>query len=311
VDPQTTHASDLGFPCERHVVLKRIAPKEASLPSVSLQGIFTFGHDYENMVRYHLWGIPGREGAGYKFQLEQERLDWTRYQIQGTPEGLISADDGETWHLFEVKGLHPYHWGTIQTWRDFLRSPLYSRYVAQGQLYLLLWNRGSRPNRDRLLFILGRKGSYDLKWLWMPLDLELAESYLQKAERVNAHVAANTRPDRVTDRQICRVCEFAGTCLPDQDFGPGATFVSDPEFLADLDQRAKLAPLAQDYEAVDQRIKARVIGRPLVIVGNWALEGRERTRVRKPSPGGVSKWWETRIRSLAPPFAATADHESQ
>lgn len=300
VDPHVNHASDLGWPCERQSVLKRLRPYDAALPSIALQGIFAFGQDYEHMLRQRLWGAAG---AGYRFRQEQERLDWARYQITGTPEGQISADDGETWHLFEVKGLHPNYWNAITTWRDFLKTPLYSRYVAQGQMYLLLWNRGNRANQDRLLFIIGRKGSYDLKWLWMPLDEDLAETYLQKAERINAHVAANTLPDRITDRSVCGLCDFAGTCLPNQDYGPGAEFVADPDLIADLEQRAKLAPLAREYDAVDRRIKARVEGRTLVIAGSWALEGRECSRTDRPRPGGTIKWWQTRIRSLTSPSA--------
>ena len=134
----------------------------------------------------------------------------------------------------------------------------------------------------------------------MPLDEDLAESYLQKAERINAHVAAQTLPDRITDRTICNLCDFMGTCLPDKDYGPGAEFVADPDFLADLDQRAKLAPLSREYDAIDQRVKARVTGRALVIAGSWALEGRERSRTDRPRPGGTTKWWETRIRALRP-----------
>jgi CRISPR/Cas system-associated exonuclease Cas4 (RecB family) len=300
-------ASTLGFPCERRLFYDRSAWSEAALPSIDVQGIFLAGHDYEaNLIRR-------LEEAGYRWRRHHRAVEWKAVGITGHIEGELS-EDGETWTLAEIKGLHPFYYDRVQDWRDFLHmGPIYAQYPAQIQLYMLL------ENVEQAVLIVGQKGSYRLKFLPVTLDFDYAEALIQKAERVTQAVAAQDGgPPRVTDRQVCRVCPYLTICLPDQDAGAGAEFVADPDFVARLEQREALAPAARTYADLDQAIKAQVKGRPLVVAGPFLLEGQEQVRQLKAQPARESRAWVTKIRrvlgapepapnqpSLAPALAAS------
>jgi hypothetical protein len=302
-------ASTLGFPCSRRNWYDLTAWAEAALPSIDLQGIFLFGRDYEDMLLRRL------TEAGYRWRHAQRAAEWKHVGITGHVEGEISDDGGRTWTLAEIKGLHPFYFDRVNHWRDFLQmGPIYQQYPAQVQLYMLL------ENREAAVLILGKKGSYGgLKMLPVELDYEYAESLLKKAEAVRAAVAAQDGgPPRIADRATCRVCPYIATCLPDADYGPGAEFRVDADFIARLEQREALEPHARAFKALDESIKSEVRERPLVVAGSFLLEGSEQIRRMKAQPARESRAWITKIRrvlgapepapdqpSLAPALAAS------
>ena len=289
----TNRASDLGFPCDRNAYYWRTVHEQAALPTIALQEILEFGTDYEEMLRRRLMA------AGYKLRQEQVTRHWRDPNITGHPEGWISEDDGQTWELIEIKGLHPNFFDRVHRWQDFLgMGPIYARYPAQGQIYMLL------ENVARMTFLIGKKGSYAVKWLPMALDYEYAESLITKAERINRMVDNGPIPARVTDPEVCQVCPFKLHCLPDQDYGPGAELLDDGELLTLLRRRDDLAPLSKEYAAVDTRVKARVKDKPLVLIGEYEIRGEPQSR--RAYEVKPTTFWVTKIlnRTSAPSVVA-------
>jgi len=281
----TNRASELGFPCDRYNWYARTSHEEAALPSRYLQSVLTFGSDYEHMLQERL----GQ--AGYMFRRQQSAKVWPAYNISGTPEGDISWDLGATWMLYEIKGLHPSMWSKVSTWRDFLTmGPIYARYPAQGQIYMLL------ENVDRMVWLVGKKGTYEVKWLEMELDPDLAESYVRKAERINRMVENGPVPDRTDDRRACEVCAFRLSCLPGEDHGEGAKWLDDPELLGKLQRRDELAVSVREYRELDDEIKAQVKGVPFAIAGEWQIMGKEVSR--KGYEVKPTTYWDTRIQRI-------------
>ena len=236
---------------------------------------------------------------------------WKEYNITGHPEGkiaiaardiaegesvkLIISGPGSTpdikWFPFEIKGIHTYYYDKVRTWRDFLTmGPIYARYPAQIQMYLLL------ENEELGYFIIGRKGTYDVKFLPVELDYDLAESYLKKAERINRMVEHGPEPDRTDDRDVCGVCAFRLTCLPPEEHGEGAAMWDDESLIAKLRRREELAPAFKEYEGLDKDVKATVKGQSLILIGDYRIDGKE--QARKGYEVSATTFWKTTITNL-------------
>jgi len=282
---KSLRASSLGWPCERRLWYDQREWQEAALPTVGLQGIFAWGRDFEQALIRRLME------AGYSWRASQLAREWPHFNITGHIEGEIS-EDGVHWTLAEVKGIHPNFFDRVTTWRDFLSmGPIYSQYAAQVQLYLLL------DNVESMVLIVGKKGTYwPVKFLPVELDLEYAESLLRKAERVNRAVENGPIPDRTDDAAVCQPCPYKLHCLPSEDFGPGAELLDDPDLLAQLHRRDELAPLRAEYEATDKAIKTAMKGRPLVLIDEYRITGKEVSR--KGYEVKPSAYWDTRILNL-------------
>lgn len=257
-------ASAIGHPCERYLVYMRTAWQEASPPDIRLQGIFEFGKDYEQLLRKRL------TEAGYMFRVPYRPEVWHNLQLSGTNDGDISWDEGRTWHTIEIKGLHPYFFGRVSKWDDFLHmGPIYSKYPAQCQIYMLL------NNIEDMYFLIGCKGTYDVKFLPIPLEYEFAEKLLKKIERVNTHVAAGTLPDKLEDMEACDLCEYREHCLPDTYYGPGAWITNEADFVELLDERDVLAAEKSRadaaYRKVDQRFKRLIGDKPIIMAGDYQV----------------------------------------
>jgi len=279
-------ASQAGSKCERHLVYMRTRWQEARPFDRRVQGIVMFGGDYEHALRLRLME------AGYMMRQPSRPYTWEKFNLSGTDDGDLSWDRGKTWSLIEIKGLHTFYYDKVNEWRDFFDSPIYCKYPAQLQIYMLLLGL------DESYFVLGRKGTYDVKFLKVELDYEYAETILAKLERVNAHIDAGTLPDQINDHNVCNVCEYRITvCRPPVFYGPGAQ-VADPDVEVLLNLREKLrverSAAEKAFKEVDDQAKALVQSRPVVIAGHWQLTKTSRTR--KPSPG--STYEQITIRNL-------------
>ena len=260
----TNRASMLGDPCERRLVLWRTSWEKAALPPVWLQEAFEMGKDTERQA------IDRLIAAGYQIRRQQAPMMWREYNITGHIEGEIS-EDGENWTLFEIKALEKYRAMKINHWRDFLGNPIYQRYPTQGQLYMLMFEV------PEMLFIVIPKGTFSYRFIPMELDYEYAEGILQKAERINQHVADGALPECFID--LCdEDCPFYHLCLPAKDCGAGAEIETDPEFLDLLERRQELMPVSKEYEQANREIKERCGTRPLIIAGDFEITGTMRQR---------------------------------
>lgn len=276
----TNRASELGHVCERYLVFKRTRWQEAVLHDVALQVLFDEGDLHESAV------IRELQDAGFQIIEQQRSYEWPKYQITGHVDGKIVLDGVA--YPFDVKSMSSYIFKSVQTVDDLLHAKYahLKKYPAQIQLYQLL------DNKENGLFILKDKSSGQLKELWMPLDLVYCEALVQKAERINAHVASGTVPDPIPwDERTCGSCQFAHICLPEAR-RESLDLTNDPELEAKLKRRAELDPLRQEFKEIDDDVKSLLKEKPKVVVGDFLITGKW------IEPKGKPKYWKTDIQLL-------------
>jgi hypothetical protein len=285
----TNRASSLGDPCERYLVFERTRWHEKALHDVNLQFIFDEGNLQEHAVLRDL------EDAGFQVIEQQRDYEYTVKggKITGHLDGKVVLD-GEPIPI-EVKSCSPYVFNALTTIED-LKGSKYrhlQRYPAQLTLYLLLANAG----RGLLLF--KNKVNGQIKELEVTLDLAYAEELLQKAERINAHVAAGTLPAPIPYTEaICGQCAYAHLPCPPEVTRTAMEFVDFPELEAKLNRRAELEAAKKEYEILDKDVKAQLKGKDKLVIGDFLVQGAEKTR--KGYAVKETTYWQTSIERLSP-----------
>jgi hypothetical protein len=199
-------------------------------------------------------------------------MEWDDLELTGTDDGDISWD-GETWHMIEIKGLHTFYYDRVTSWRSFLEmGPIYVKYPAQVQLYMLL------NGIDHAYFVIGRKGAYDVKFLPVELDYSYAESILAKLERVNKCVKTGTLPDKLNDPDACEICEFKLHCCPELAYGQGSWIFHEQEAIKLLDEHEHLSAIQSEakgvYDKVHKQVKQMMGDIPIALIGTYQIKNR-------------------------------------
>lgn len=273
-------ASEIGHPCLRYLVFKRTRWQEATLHDVALQFVFDEGNLQERAV------IRDLEDAGWQIIEQQRDYFWQEFQLSAHLDGKVLLES-ETPPL-EVKSMSPFVWAKIHTVADLLESRMthLRKYPAQLNIYNLL------SNQHRGFLILKDKSSGRLKEIEVPLDYEYAEGLLKKCEAINRHVAEGTVPAPIPwSESTCGRCAFSHICLPEAK-REALDLTDDPELEAKLKRRAELAPLSNEYEALDKEVKELVKERPKVLCGDFLIQGKW------IEPKGKPRYWKTTIEPL-------------
>lgn len=276
----SNRASQLGHECLRYHVYERTRWQEKALHDVRLQMIFRMGNAVEEIVLKEL-----RE-AGFQIHEGQRAFQWPEYKITGSIDGMIILD-GEAIPL-EIKSASPFAFDSINTVDDLKRHkyPYMRRYISQVTLYCLL------SNKDRAVILFKNKSTGALKEIWVPLDYDLGEILLKRAEAINAHVAAGTVPDQIPyNEALCGECPYAHICLPPVD---GREVEIDDGSLAELlDRLDDLKPATKEYQEIDSQVKKMVEGRDKVLAGSWLVTGKwvEKRGFQMPD----SRYWQRKV----------------
>ena len=194
---------------------------------------------------------------------------------------------------FEAKTCAPYVFDKLTTEEDIIKAKQhYLRgYQHQLALYMLL------DNSEEGYYIFKNKINGWLKLIPSKLDWALADALVKRSEEINQCVAEKIDPPPIAyDDSICGRCGFLGQCYPPKDFGEGADLITDEAFLEQLAEWERLKPLASQYTALDEAISKRVKGRPLIMAGEYVIEGKEQPRKGFTVPDGVT--WRKTIRRL-------------
>jgi len=274
-------ASELGHECLRYLVLNRTRWQEKALHDARLQMIFDMGRVIEDAVMADL-----RE-AGIEIVEQQRPFAWQKYQITGHIDGKLAVN-GDVYPC-EIKSAAPNPFASINSIGDMLRHkyPYMRRYPAQLTLYLLM------DGKDKGLFIFKNKSTGEIKEIWMDLDYTFAESLVQKAEAINAHVAAGTLPEPMEyDDSVCPECAYVHICMPDR-IGKEVEVVDSTELIELLAEYETLKPGAKRYDEVDKRITELVTGREKVLAGDFFIEGKWQQRKSYQVPDDVKVQYET------------------
>lgn len=243
---RSNRASALGHPCLRYLTYKRRYWREEAPPEPTLLMIFGEGHLHEQAV------IRSMLEAGFRVIEQQRAFEWPEHEITGMIDGLLVC--GDEMVPFDVKSTSSYTFRSIDTTDDLRNHPYHyvRSWYSQMVLYLLL------GNRERGLIVMKDKSTGLLKQILVPLDYAHAEELVQKAEAVNAHVRAETLPDRMPyDERICGECSFFHLCLPDEALRGGLQLLDDPELLAQIRRRLDLEAGAKEFDRLDKQIKDR------------------------------------------------------
>jgi CRISPR/Cas system-associated exonuclease Cas4 (RecB family) len=166
--------------------------------------------------------------AGIDIIEQQGAWEWKEYQITGHIDGTY-VEDGVAVPV-EIKSMHPAIYDTVFCFDDFKKKPWTRVYMAQIVLYML------SKNIDKGIFILKNKSTGELKQLTVDLDYELGEAILKAAETINTHIANETLPDKIPDREVCKKCPFKLVCLPEINFGVELKIQDNPAFESKVDR---------------------------------------------------------------------------
>jgi hypothetical protein len=128
--------------------------------------------------------------------------------------------------------------------------------------------------RTHGIMVCKNKASGQKRYLFMGMDewAWLAEESIQRATRVNQHIAAGTIPP-VTgyDAEVCPKCSRRSQCLPGEQ-PIGADVILSDEMADRLARREELVPLRKEYEALDDSIKAAMKQLAGAHSGTWLCE---------------------------------------
>lgn len=292
----SNRASEIGHPCLRYLVFLRTRWNEAVLHDADLQYIFDEGNLHEQAVLREL------DAAGIKVIEQQRPFHWEKFKLTGSIDGKILT---EQWmidaapehvrpylHLMkpiptEVKSISPWGFEKISSMKDMLDSKrhYHKKYPAQLTMYELM------DSVEVGLFIFKNKVTGRLKEIFIVLDLDYAETLLQKCEKINAHVATYQRLIQIDEAQakasvpppipysesICGECKFKHICAP--EFRSQAMdVVDDPEAEEKMDRLHQLNPLADEWQGLDDWRKEYFKGREKVLVGKYIITGRFQDR---------------------------------
>lgn len=255
--------SQLDHPCIRNLEYGILRWKDQMKHSADLQEIFNEGHVHEAAVLEKLSkaGFKARQTQRPIFEKVKRGGVEMRYGISGRLDLEINHPDvlGDAWYPAEIKSMEPFGWESINSVQDFFESKRYYLRMYPGQLQLYLYCMGKEIG----LMILKNKVSGKLKFIWIPMDLEVVERMLNNAEEVNrvvAEVEGGADPDAsLTPRieyhdKICGGCVFRHICLPGVEHG-GQTIELSPEIEADLERREILKSYVDEYEDLDEKMK--------------------------------------------------------
>lgn len=289
----SNRASDLGIPCVRYHVLNRTKWQERSLHNAALQLTFDIGNVMENAI------LRDIQDAGFQVIEQQRAFSWPEYQITGHLDAKVVVN-GEAIPI-EIKTSSPYVFKSINTIHDLTNGKYgyLRKYPAQLTLYCLM------GNHEKGIFLFKDKSSGAMKEIEMPLDYELGETLLKRAEEINAHIAAGTLPDPINEDMWCDRCPFTHICLKDR-IGNAPEIIDNVELENILTRMDELKPLAKEFEDLDKQKKEMLEGREKLLCGNYFITGKWMERkgynvpdeIKKQYPT-ITRYWKSTIMNMA------------
>lgn len=281
-------ASRAGHPCDRFLVWVRTRWQEMTLHDAGLQAIFGEGHIHQPAVIHRL------EKMGFEITETDRPFQYAGYS--GRIDGKIKSYNGERLEKpipIEIKSCSPHVFSKIDTEADIANAKEYyiRAYRAQLTLYMLM------DDCEQGYYIFKSKTSGWLKLIPSTLDWTLADALVKRSQEIDRMVAAKIDPDPIPYADdVCGRCGFMQLCYPPKDFGEGAELITDQTFIDDLTEWERLKPLAAQYDALDKSIGKRVNKHPLVMAGDFVIEGKEIPRKGFTVEAGTT--WRKTIRRL-------------
>lgn len=293
--PQGNTASSIGHQCERYLVYKRTRGKEAAPHSTHLQALFDEGKVQE------LEAIRLIRERGWLYERGQEWMEWKDLQLRGKMEGVVlRSDNGRVKWAAEIKKASDFAFDKINTWHDLVGGSTW-HYRWLVQLQIAIYHVASREGYDDAgVLLLKNEGKSLIKPISVPMNMDILNGAFEKCKRINAHIKANTLPDRLEwTAGLCRgttgrTCDFYHMCNPEECLKAGQRFTS-PEFISLLERRESLDAPRLEYARIDRDVKAKLRGVPNAVAGAFKIEGT----------GDDNKWSTKIVRVMSSQDAET------
>lgn len=283
-------ASMIDHDCERCLTYWRTSWDQVAAHEVDLELIFREGRIQEEAVLRSLMD------AGIEVLEQQRPLSWREYQVTGHIDGVLRVDGKAV--LLEIKSMADQIWRSVaregpkvydweQVASAFTTKPWLRKYYGQLQVYMLC------KECEAAILLCKNKSTGAIAQINVTLDYGYAEKLIQRAERINAHVAAGTLPERIAwDDEVCGRCEFLHLCLPDRVNKNPIQFVEDEQAEKRLETRYEAEEASREFKAADEWVKAWVwekypdeatvtIGTSWVIEKSLTRNGRKQTKIKR------------------------------
>lgn len=255
-------ASSIGHPCERYLFLQIKHWEEIKPHDVGLQAIFNLGNSMEEYT------IENIKRAGYEVITPTQRswqLEVKGGIITGREDIRIKDENGELLPV-EIKGISPFEFDKLNSIEDFLRSKKSYIRSYPAQLYVYMLHFG----KEKGFFALTNKLTGQTKFIEVPMDYDLAEAFLSKAERIYKALKDDQAPEACEDISYCDNCQLAHVC------GECRRIPADVDLDEELDElinrKQELAEAKKEYDKVDKEIKTKVGEREKIITGSYLIE---------------------------------------
>lgn len=222
---------------------------------------------------------------------EQDTAEFRQGEVlTGRIDGLIKWDG--KWIPFEVKSVNPNKYNSIKSIDDFRKNPMYRVWSRQMQVYLL------GRNAEQGIFILSDCLGHRM---YVPVSLDYGEAdwILKHLENAARAIKKREYPDRIAyNDQICGRCPFAHVCMPDV-IHQGMEIIDSEDLEKKLNRRQELAPLAKEFEELDEEVKdtAKGYGKDL-LVGRYSLFLKAGERTQYNVPDEIKKAYAEKVPTM-------------
>lgn len=265
--PKTTFTCSDINECDRYMIHSLLDWDKRELHDAGLQAIFDAGNKEEENVKNRL---------GYELGLEFVEAQ-TPFEIKNRAGEVIARGkiDGKIlWNgkaiPVEIKSMNENSFNMLNSLEDFNKKPLYRKYLRQMQLYLY------GNNQEAGLFILSNFRTE--KIILVTLDYGECEYILSRLERLWEMKKKAVYPDANYQPHLCDRCPFASLCMGDVTNKP-ADLINNELLEEKMLRREELKPLKDEYEEIDEEIKATFKNIPHAFVGtSFEVVGREQSR---------------------------------
>lgn len=292
---RVNHASKIGHPCDRYLVLRRTHGDKSAPPSERLKAIFKRGRVLEQPV-----AVQQLLRAGWRVWDEQRQFDIVekgKIILSATIDCLGKPPDSTNTYVVDHKIVNPHDWDKIpRGWDgyDYLREstkPWLRAWPAQIESYMYAHPGSAEVGLLQLI----AADTLIPKFVYVPWDPEYMQSIIDRATMVNERAEAVLRsgmselpPPIDWTENVCGRCELLGVCLPDQTGRTPLQLIEDEDFLElvslDRDLAARKSALEKEYEDVHDRLKRAVGDHKEIVTGDWWITQKTITVRPKPNP---------------------------
>lgn len=262
-------SSDIGDDCERKLVYERTRWQDKKPHELGLLYVFAMGSRLEDPV------VRQMQDGGIKIIRQQEPFEHKAkgaVLLSGHIDGIIDDPDGQA--VLEIKTMNEHIWENTNSAADFQRHHWTRKYPPQLNAYCF----GLEIPQG--VWILVNKSNGRLKQIPWLLDYGMAEQTLQRCERINDHVAANTLPDCLPNTpeaaDYCEGCAFFEICKPPIN-RESLQLIVDDTLIGMVDEMFANHPASKRYEALKDQLKdEKLPGIKRAMIGPYFYDGSKR-----------------------------------